>query len=143
MRLHASQLTTDPAPQVLSYLRGNGSSRRLRSLHETCSLLGRFLSPRQWVTYISEVENTPSDVLGRFLFPRELLYYSITDRSFGVTQGDTALEFTLVSGLRLVVTVGRQLYDILVRTPDFGPRGPRFETQARRIFHDLGKVSEY
>jgi hypothetical protein len=27
--------------------------------------------------------------------------------------------------------------------PDFGPRGPRFETRAWRIFHDLGKVSEY
>jgi hypothetical protein len=36
-----------------------------------------------------------------------------------------------------------QLYGIVVRAPDFGPRGPRFETRARRIFHDLGKVSKY
>jgi hypothetical protein len=32
---------------------------------------------------------------------------------------------------------------VVVRAPDFGPRGPRFETLARRIFHDLGKVSDY
>jgi hypothetical protein len=29
------------------------------------------------------------------------------------------------------------------RTPDFGPRGPRFETREGRTFHDLEKVSEY
>jgi hypothetical protein len=34
-----------------------------------------------------------------------------------------------------------QLYGIVVRVPDFDPRGPRFETQVWRIFHDLGKVS--
>jgi hypothetical protein len=38
---------------------------------------------------------------------------------------------------------GTQLYGIVVRAPDFGPRGPRFESRVRRIFHDLGKVSEY
>jgi hypothetical protein len=27
-----------------------------------------------------------------------------------------------------------QLYGVVVRAPDFGPRGPRFETRARRIF---------
>jgi hypothetical protein len=35
-----------------------------------------------------------------------------------------------------------QLYGVVVRAPDSGPRGPRFETRARRIFHDLGKVSD-
>jgi hypothetical protein len=34
-----------------------------------------------------------------------------------------------------------QLYGIVVRAPDSGPRDPRFESRARRIFHDLGKVS--
>jgi hypothetical protein len=36
-----------------------------------------------------------------------------------------------------------QLYDIVVRAPDSRPRCPRFESRAWRIFHDLGKVSEY
>jgi hypothetical protein len=36
-----------------------------------------------------------------------------------------------------------QLYGIVVRAPDLGQRGPRFETRARPIFHDLGKVSDY
>jgi hypothetical protein len=34
-------------------------------------------------------------------------------------------------------------YGVVVRAPDSGPRGPRFESRSRRIFHDLGKVSEY
>jgi hypothetical protein len=36
-----------------------------------------------------------------------------------------------------------QLYGIVVRAPDSRPRDPRFESRAWRIFHDLGKVSEY
>jgi hypothetical protein len=32
------------------------------------------------------------------------------------------------------------LYGIVVRAPDFGLRGPRFETQAPKIFLDLRKV---
>jgi hypothetical protein len=36
-----------------------------------------------------------------------------------------------------------QLYGVVVRAPDFSPRGPRFETGARWIFYDLGKVSEF
>jgi hypothetical protein len=36
-----------------------------------------------------------------------------------------------------------QLYGIVVRVPDSGLRGPRFESRTRRIFHDLGKVFEY
>jgi hypothetical protein len=36
-----------------------------------------------------------------------------------------------------------QLYGIVVRAADSGPRGPRFESQARWIFRDLEKVSEY
>jgi hypothetical protein len=35
------------------------------------------------------------------------------------------------------------LYGVVIRAPDFGSRGPRFEIRARRIFHDLGKVSKY
>jgi hypothetical protein len=37
----------------------------------------------------------------------------------------------------------KQLYGVVVRAPDFGPRDPRFESRARWILHDLGKVSEY
>jgi hypothetical protein len=36
-----------------------------------------------------------------------------------------------------------QLYGIVVRAPDSGPKGPWFKSRARRIFHDFGKVSEY
>jgi hypothetical protein len=39
--------------------------------------------------------------------------------------------------------VREQLYGIVVRAPDSGLRGCRFESRTRRIFHDLGKVSEY
>jgi hypothetical protein len=42
-----------------------------------------------------------------------------------------------------VLITKTQLYGIVVRASDSGPRGPRFESQARRIFHELGKVSEY
>jgi hypothetical protein len=36
-----------------------------------------------------------------------------------------------------------QLCGVVIRAPDSGPRGPRSESRAWRIFHDLGKVSEY
>jgi hypothetical protein len=39
--------------------------------------------------------------------------------------------------------IGVQLYGIVVGAPDFGPKAAWFETRAWRIFHDLGKVSEY
>jgi hypothetical protein len=43
----------------------------------------------------------------------------------------------------ILYSVSKQLYGIVVRVPDFGPKGPRFETRAWRIFHELRKVPEY
>jgi hypothetical protein len=42
----------------------------------------------------------------------------------------------------IILNIYTQLYDVVDRAPDFGPRGPRFEIRARRIFHDLRKVSD-
>jgi hypothetical protein len=51
--------------------------------------------------------------------------------------------FDITFGWRLQCEGYKRLYGIVIRAPDSGPRGPLFESWARRIFHDLGNVFEY
>jgi hypothetical protein len=71
------------------------------------------------------------------LFKHHFKRLSVNEVSFFAILRDAMCELVYESLEIKCDGCDTQLYGVVVRAPDFGLRGPRFESRARRIFHDL------